>query len=121
MSTVLELAKKNGKPRHRGKVRVPTITLAHGGGGKAMHDLIDDIFLEVFDNENQAPLADQARLSLSDMAALGGRRAFPTASYVDPPLDFPGRKIGALAISGTRNDSAPGRATPRHLPRSVTS
>ena len=68
MSSVLELTTKNGKPRHRGKVRVPTITLAHGGGGKAMHDLIDDIFLEVFDNETQAPLEDQARLSLG----LGG-------------------------------------------------
>ena len=40
MSTVMEAAAKNGKPRHRGKVKVSTITLAHGGGGKAMHDLI---------------------------------------------------------------------------------
>jgi hydrogenase expression/formation protein HypE len=44
MSTVLATAPTNGKPRHRGKVKVATITLAHGGGGKAMHDLIDDIF-----------------------------------------------------------------------------
>src|SRR5260370_5654625 len=104
MSTVLELAKKNGKPRHRGKVRVPTITLAHGGGGKAMHDLIDDIFLEVFDNENQAPLEDQARLSLSDMAALGDRLAFTTDSYVVQPLDFPGGNSGKLANCGPVND-----------------
>ena len=30
--------------RLRGKVHVPTVTLAHGGGGKAMKDLIDDVF-----------------------------------------------------------------------------
>src|SRR5260370_37487978 len=112
MSTVLELAKKNGKPRHRGKVRVPTITLAHGAGSKAMHDLIDDILLEVFDNENQAPLEDQARLSLSDMAARGDRLHSPTDSYVVQPLDFPGGNSGKLAICGTVNDLAVGGAIP---------
>ena len=65
MSSVVELATKNGKPRHRGKVKVPNVTLAHGGGGKAMHDLIDDIFVEMFDSEGQAPLEDQARVGLS--------------------------------------------------------
>src|SRR5438094_10543905 len=119
MSTVVEMAKKNGKPRHRGKVRVPTITLAHGGGGKAMHDLIDDIFLEVFDNENQSPLEDQARLSLSDMMALGDRLAFTTDSYVVQPLDFPGGNIGKLAICGTVNDLAVGGAIPLYLSCSV--
>jgi hydrogenase expression/formation protein HypE len=119
MSTVLEVAKKNGKPRHRGKVRVQTITLAHGGGGKAMHDLIDDIFLEAFDNENESPLEDQARLSLADMAALGDRLAFTTDSYVVQPLDFPGGNIGKLAICGTVNDLAVGGAIPLYLSCSV--
>ena len=50
-ASVVQMTAKNGKPRHRGKVKVSTITLAHGGGGKAMHDLIDDIFLEAFDSE----------------------------------------------------------------------
>ena len=49
--------------RPRGKVHVPTVTLAHGGGGKAMKDLIDDVFLEAFDNPLLAPLDDQARLA----------------------------------------------------------
>ena len=40
MSSVVELATKNGKPRHRGKVKVPHITLAHGGGGKAAPDYL---------------------------------------------------------------------------------
>ena len=119
MSIVLEVAASNGKPRQRGKVRVPTITLAHGGGGKAMHDLIDDVFLEVFDNENQSPLEDQARLRLSDLAALGDRLAFTTDSYVVKPLDFPGGNIGKLAICGTVNDLAVGGAIPLYLSCSV--
>ena len=48
-------------PRRRGKVHVPTVTLAHGGGGKAMRDLIDDVFVEAFDNATLEPLEDQAR------------------------------------------------------------
>jgi hydrogenase expression/formation protein HypE len=119
MSIVLEVAASNGKPRQRGKVRVPTITLAHGGGGKAMHDLIDDVFLEVFDNGNQSPLEDQARLRLSDLAALGDRLAFTTDSYVVKPLDFPGGNIGKLAICGTVNDLAVGGAIPLYLSCSV--
>src|SRR2546421_11232383 len=115
MSTVLEVAPRNGKPRHRGKVRVPKLRLAHGGGGKARHDLIDDIFLEVFENENQSPLEDQARLSLADMVALGDRLAFTTDSYVVQPLDFPGGNIGKLAICGTVNDLAVGGAIPLYL------
>jgi len=118
-ASVVELAAKNGKVRHRGKVKVPTITLAHGGGGKAMHDLIDDIFLEVFDNENQSPLEDQARLNLTDFAALGDRLAFTTDSYVVKPLDFPGGNIGKLAICGTVNDLAVGGAVPLFLSCSV--
>src|SRR4030095_3084003 len=108
MSTVLEVATKNGKPRHRGKVKVQTITLAHGGGGKAMHDLIDDVFLGAFDNETQSPLEDHARLSLSELTALGDRLAFTTDSYVVRPREFPGGNIGKLAICGTINDLAVG-------------
>src|ERR1051325_8319337 len=115
MSSVVEMAARNGKPRARGKVKVPTITLAHGGGGKAMHDLIDDIFLEAFAGEDQAPLEDQARLGLSGMVALGDRLAFTTDSYVVKPLDFPGGNIGHLAICGTINDLAVGGAIPLYL------
>ena len=119
MSSVVELARSNGKPRHRGKVKVPTITLAHGGGGKAMHDLIDDIFLESFEGESQLALEDQARLRLSEFLALGDRLAFTTDSYVVKPLDFPGGNIGKLAICGTINDLAVGGAIPLYLSCSV--
>ena len=119
MSSVVELATKNGKPRHRGKVKVPNVTLAHGGGGKAMHDLIDDVFVEMFDSEGHAPLEDQARLGLASLAAFGDRLAFTTDSYVVKPLDFPGGNIGKLAICGTVNDLAVGGAIPLYLSCSV--
>jgi hydrogenase expression/formation protein HypE len=119
MSSVVEVAKTNGRVRHRGKVKVPNITLAHGGGGKAMHDLIDDIFLDAFDSDGQAPLEDQARISLASMAAHGDRLAFTTDAYVVKPLDFPGGNIGKLAICGTVNDLAVGGAIPLYLSCSV--
>lgn len=33
------------RARTLGQVHVPTVTLSHGGGGKAMKDLIDDVFV----------------------------------------------------------------------------
>ena len=33
------------RARTLGQVHVPTVMLAHGGGGKAMKDLIDDVFV----------------------------------------------------------------------------
>ena len=73
-------------------------TLAHGGGGKAMHDLIDDVFVRAFDNPVLDALEDQARLPLAELTALGDRLAFTTDSYVVDPLFFPGGDIGRLAV-----------------------
>ena len=101
--------------RPRGKVHVPTVTLAHGGGGKAMKDLIDDVFVDAFDNPLLAPLDDQARLDLAALARHGDRLAFTTDSFVVDPLIFPGGDIGKLAVCGTVNDLAVGGATPLYL------
>jgi hydrogenase expression/formation protein HypE len=101
--------------RPRGTVHVPTVTLAHGGGGKAMKDLIDDVFLEAFDNPLLAPLDDQARLNLAALARHGDRLAFTTDSFVVDPLIFPGGDIGKLAVCGTVNDLAVGGAVPLYL------
>ncbi len=92
-----------------------SVTLAHGGGGKAMKDLIHDVFLRAFDNPLLAPLEDQARLQLRAYAALGDRLAFTTDSYVVDPIVFPGGDIGKLAVCGTINDLAVGGAVPLHL------
>ena len=115
MSSAVEATIKKSKPRARGKVRVPTITLAHGGGGKAMKDLIDDVFVTAFDNRLLAPLEDQARFDLAELAVHGDRLAFTTDSFVVDPLFFPGGDIGELAVCGTVNDLAVGGARPLYL------
>ena len=107
----------NAPSRHRvlGAVGVPTVTLAHGGGGKAMKDLIDDVFVRAFDNALLAPLEDQARMDLAALARDGDRLAFTTDAFVVDPLIFPGGDIGKLAVCGTVNDLAVGGAVPRWL------
>jgi len=105
-------------PRARlrsGKVHGPTVTLAHGGGGKAMRDLIDDVFVGPFANPVLAPLEDQARFALSELARGGDRLAFTTDSYVVDPLFFLGGDIGELAVNGTINDLAVCGARPLYL------
>jgi hydrogenase expression/formation protein HypE len=104
-----------GRSRTLGKVHVPKVTLAHGGGGKAMKDLIDDVFVTAFDNALLAPLDDQARLEMAPLASRGNRLAFTTDSFVVDPLTFPGGDIGKLAVCGTINDLAVGGAEPLHL------
>jgi hydrogenase expression/formation protein HypE len=91
------------------------VTLAHGAGGRAMKDLIDDVFVAAFDNDFLAPLEDQARLDLAALATQGDRLAFTSDSYVIDPLFFPGGDIGKLAVCGTINDLAVGGAVPLYL------
>ena len=98
-----------------GKCRADTITMAHGSGGKAMRDLIDDVFVSTFDNDELSKLEDQARFSLGSLSNAGDRLALTTDSYVVDPLFFPGGDIGKLAITGTVNDLAVGGAIPLYL------
>lgn len=115
MSTIIEFELETSSRRGRSKVRVPNVTLAHGGGGKAMRDLIDDVFIEAFDNATLAPLEDQARFDLAALASYGNKLAFTTDSYVVDPLIFPGGNIGELAVCGTINDLAVGGAKPLYI------
>ncbi|NEP01096.1 MAG: hydrogenase expression/formation protein HypE [Symploca sp. SIO2E9] len=107
----------NAKPvrPHQHKLRDTTITLAHGSGGKAMRDLINDIFVGSFDNPILSPLEDQARLNLKELITQGDKLAFTTDSYVVDPLFFPGSDIGELAVNGTVNDLAVSGARPLYL------
>jgi len=98
-----------------GAVPAGRVTLAHGGGGRAMHGLIERILLPAFDNPLLATLEDQARVPLAELAAGGDRLAFTTDSYVVTPIDFPGGDIGKLAVCGTVNDLAMGGARPLFL------
>lgn len=92
-----------------------SITLAHGSGGRAMHQLVDDLIRQTFSNPLLAEGEDQARIPLAELVAQGDRLAFTTDSYVVTPLEFPGGNIGTLAINGTVNDLAVGGATPLYL------
>ena len=114
MSAVLKATHLGIRPRS-GKVRDTTINMAHGSGGKAMRDLIEDVFLGAFDNPLLAPMEDQAVISLAELARQGDRLAFTTDTYVVSPLFFPGGDIGTLAVAGTVNDLAVSGAKPLYL------
>jgi hydrogenase expression/formation protein HypE len=94
------------------RVVADRVTLAHGGGGKAMRDLIEDVFTSVF----QPPGAeDQARLTHPAFLETGAQLAFTTDSFVVSPMEFPGGDIGKIAVCGTVNDLAVGGARPLWL------
>ena len=107
------------EPPRGPRLRDSRITLSHGSGGKAMRDLIEEVFVAGFDNAVLAPLDDQARIPLAELAGLGDRLAFTTDSYVVDPLFFAGADIGALAVNGTVNDLVVGGARPLFLSCSV--
>ena len=86
--------------------------MAHAGGGKAMRDFIDEIFVSAFGVDTTE---DQARLVSDAVNEQGARLAFTTDSFVVTPLEFPGGDIGRLAVCGTVNDLAVGGAQPLWL------
>lgn len=88
----------------------PQIVLGHGSGGRLSADLIQHLFVPLFDNPALASLNDQAVLELDGM-----RLAFTTDSFVVNPLFFPGGDIGSLAVHGTINDLAVSGAQPLFL------
>jgi len=88
----------------------PHVLLAHGGGGKLMHQLIGKMFLTAFGNPLLNTRHDSA---VADWT--GKKLAFTTDSYVVRPLCFPGGDIGSLAVHGTVNDLAMSGARPVYL------
>ena len=96
-------------------IRDKSITMAHGGGGRAMRELIERLIVPAFANPLLAPLEDQARIEVRGLAEIGDRLAFTTDSYVVSPLFFAGGDIGTLAICGTVNDLAMSGAVPLFL------
>ncbi len=98
--------------RRTKKIRDTHITLAHGSGGRAMHDLVEGLFLEYFKNPFLEKLEDQA---VFEVPAGAKRLAFTTDSYVVDPIFFPGGDIGGLAVHGTINDLAMSGARPLYL------
>ncbi|MGD9545158.1 MAG: hydrogenase expression/formation protein HypE [Methylocystis sp.] len=86
------------------------VDLSHGSGGRAMAQLIADIFHDAFDNDWLRRNDDQATLD-----AQHRRLVMTTDGYVVSPLFFPGGDIGSLSVHGTINDIAVAGATPKYL------
>ena len=96
--------------RRKLDLRSGRVDLSHGAGGRAMGQLIEDIFHTAFDNPWLRAGNDQ---SAFDVAA--GRMVMTTDAYVVSPIFFPGGDIGALAVNGTINDVAMAGARPLYL------
>ncbi len=96
--------------RRRLDIRNGRVDLSHGSGGRAMAQLIADLFYEALENEWLKRGNDQAAF---DVAA--GRMVMTTDGYVISPLFFPGGDIGSLAVHGTINDVAMAGARPLYL------
>ena len=98
--------------RHKFYLRDEKITLSHGSGGKATHNLIEGVFAPAFSNPLLDAMDDAATFGLN---GTGQRLAFTTDTYVVSPLFFAGGDIGKLAVHGTINDLAMAGAQPLYL------
>ncbi len=86
------------------------VDMTHGGGGRAMAQLIEELFIRHLDNALLRQGNDQALFTVE-----GGRMVMSTDGHVISPLFFPGGDIGALAVHGTLNDVAMSGARPLYL------
>jgi len=80
------------------------IAMRHGGGGRAMRMLIEEVFMRgasdiPVDGVGLSAMDDGAALRLGDQFLI-----VTTDSHVIHPLFFPGGDIGRLSIAGTVND-----------------
>jgi hydrogenase expression/formation protein HypE len=85
------------------------VKLAHGNGGRLMHELIE-VFRLKFSNKILDEMTDAAEFSVDK-----GNLAFSTDTFVVKPLFFPGGDIGELAVYGTVNDISMKGAKPLYI------
>lgn len=86
------------------------VEMSHGAGGRAMAQLITQLFAAAFDNSYLARGNDGALLP-----QVHGRLVISTDSHVVFPLFFAGGDIGCLSVHGTINDVAMMGAQPLYL------
>jgi hydrogenase expression/formation protein HypE len=91
-------------------IRHGTVDMTHGSGGRAMAQLIDELFIRHLDNEMLRQANDQAAFAVP-----AARMVMSTDGHVVSPLFFPGGDIGSLAVHGTINDVAMSGARPLYL------
>ncbi len=86
------------------------IDMTHGGGGRAMADLIRELFHKHLGNEVLDRGDDGGLVTVP-----GRRLVMTTDGHVIAPLFFPGGDIGSLSVHGTINDLAMMGARPLYL------
>lgn len=86
------------------------VEMSHGAGGRAMGQLIRQVFAAELGNDYLGQGDDGARLP-----RCAGELVMTTDAHVVSPLFFPGGDIGALAAHGTINDVAVMGARPLYL------
>ena len=91
------------------------VDLTHGSGGRAMVQLITEVFARHLGNEYLGQCNDGAVLPVPAYAGKPGRLVVSTDCHVVSPLFFPGGDIGCLSVHGTVNDVAVMGATPLYL------
>jgi hydrogenase expression/formation protein HypE len=91
-------------------VKTGSVDMTHGSGGRAMAQLIDELFVTNLDNELLRQANDQAAFDVP-----AGRMVMSTDGHVISPLFFPGGDIGSLSVHGTVNDVAMSGARPLYL------
>ena len=78
------------------------ITMLHGAGGTAMHDLVKNYIVKYFGNAVNI----EVPLEALDDAAVVGDVVLKSDSHAVKPIFFPGGDIGRIAVAGTVNDIA---------------
>ena len=102
-------------PDQRPRLRDTHIRLAHGNGGRMMHELVDALFVSALANPDLDSHADAVAVPVP----AGRELMVTTDGFTVQPLEFPGGNIGSLAVHGVVNDLAVSGATPRFLTLAV--
>ncbi len=88
------------------------VEMIHGSGGRAMQQLISELFAAEFSNDYLNQGNDGAVLP---QPPANSRLVMATDAHVISPLFFPGGDIGCLSVHGTVNDVAMNGAVPLYL------